>query len=35
MPIYAACISMAIDGEEKFWESVCRIAAERTGEAAQ
>jgi tetraacyldisaccharide 4'-kinase len=35
IPVYAACISMAIDDEENFWESVCRIAAEREGEAAR
>ncbi|MGB6545593.1 MAG: tetraacyldisaccharide 4'-kinase [Candidatus Acidiferrales bacterium] len=35
LPIYAACISMAIDGEERFWESICRIANQRASEAAR
>ena len=35
LPVYAACISMIIDGEQQFWETVCRIAAQRNSEAAR
>jgi tetraacyldisaccharide 4'-kinase len=33
LPIYAACISMVIDGEERFWDSICGIANRRTSGA--
>lgn len=35
LPIYAACISMVIDDEARFWESVCRLATLHAGEAAE
>jgi len=35
LPIYAACISMVVDDEERFWESICRAANHRKSESAQ
>jgi tetraacyldisaccharide 4'-kinase len=35
LPIYAAHISMVIDGEDRFWENICRIANQRKSEAAR
>jgi tetraacyldisaccharide 4'-kinase len=35
VPIYAACISMVVDDEERFWESICRVANQRKSEAAR
>jgi tetraacyldisaccharide 4'-kinase len=35
LPIYAARISMVIDDQQRFWESICRVASERAGEAAR
>jgi len=35
LPIYAACISMVVDDEERFWESICRVANQRKSEAAR
>ncbi|MGB6429600.1 MAG: tetraacyldisaccharide 4'-kinase [Candidatus Acidiferrales bacterium] len=33
LPIYAACISIAIGDEERFWETICRVVIESTSEA--
>ena len=35
LPIYAAHISMVIDGGDRFWENICRIANQRKSEAAR
>jgi tetraacyldisaccharide 4'-kinase len=34
LPIYAACISLVIDGEDRFWDTICRVANRQTSEAA-
>jgi tetraacyldisaccharide 4'-kinase len=34
LPIYAASISMVIDGQDRFWQTVCRIADQRVSGAA-
>jgi tetraacyldisaccharide 4'-kinase len=33
LPVYAACISMVVDGEDRFWDTIFRIANQRTSGA--